>query len=143
MTNTELVTSKLADVIKYLGELDEVLAHDTHEILHTPTLLHSLERLFQLIVDGSVGINTHIIADSGFPMPDENRSTFTVLAEHAVLPSEFALRIAPSVGLRNLIVHKYGDVRLADMVELVRTEIADYREYVEHMRQYLQGVSTR
>jgi len=137
MTNTELVTNKLADILKYLAELDAVLVHDTHEIIHTPTLLHTLERLFQLIVDGSVGINTHIIADSGFPMPDENRSTFTVLAEHGVLPGEFTLRITPSVGLRNLIVHKYGDVRLADMVDLVRKEIVDYREYVEHIREYL------
>ncbi len=140
MTNIEIVTNKLADIMKYQGELDVILEHDAHEIIHTPTLLHSLERLFQLIVDGSVGINTHIIADSGFPMPDENRSTFTVLAERGVLPSEFALRIAPSVGLRNLIVHKYGDVRLADMVELVREEIDDYREYVELIRHYLKSI---
>jgi uncharacterized protein YutE (UPF0331/DUF86 family) len=140
MPNKALITHKLAELQSYLQELRDLLQHETHDILHTPTLIHSLERLFQLIVDGSVSVNTHIIADSGLTIPDENRSTFTVLAEHNILPRDFALRIAPSVGLRNLIVHKYGDVRLAEMVELVRNEIHDYETYVTHIQKYISSL---
>ena len=44
---------------------------------------------------------------------------------------EFALKIAPSVGLRNLIVHKYGKVDLKRMVDDIKANIGDYTEYLK------------
>jgi len=43
---------------------------------------------------------------------------------------EFALEIAPSVGLRNLIVHKYGNVDMKRMVDDIKNNIGDYLQYV-------------
>ena len=63
---------------------------------------HALERLVQLIVDEMVDINTHIIAESDFQVPSDYQSTFITLAENKILPAEFAEKIAPSIGLRNL-----------------------------------------
>ena len=76
-------------------------------------------------------INTHIIKEERLDTPDDYQSTFTVLAERKIFPMEFALKIAPSVGLRNLIVHKYGRVDIKRMVDDIKNEIGDYVEYIK------------
>lgn len=60
-----------------------------------------------------------------------------VLAENRIIPKEFALKIAPSVGLRNLIVHKYGRVDAKQMVDDVKNEIGQYKEHLRHINKFL------
>ena len=100
--------------------------------------MHSTERLFQLIVDTALDINTHIITALDFSVPNDYYSTFTSLGENKILPMDFALKIAPSVGLRNLIVHKYGNVDLKKMVDDVINEIGDYFEYLKLINSFLE-----
>jgi len=106
MIDKELVKNKMADVQGYFKELQPILKEDSRDIIENNLKLHTVERLFQLIVDTAISINTHIIAESDFNIPEDYQSTFIVLGENKVLPMSFAIKIAPSVGLRNLIVHK-------------------------------------
>lgn len=69
------------------------------------------------MVDAAVDINSHIISASDFETSDDYHSTLTTLAEHNILPRELADRIAPSVGLRNRIVHQYEEVNPTRMIE--------------------------
>jgi uncharacterized protein YutE (UPF0331/DUF86 family) len=82
-------------------------------------------------------INTHIIAESDFSIPGDYQSTFITLGENKVLPMDFANKIAPSVGLRNLIVHKYGRVDLKRMIDDIKNEISEYLEYLKLINKYL------
>lgn len=137
MINKELVQGKMSDVGSYFRELEPILKEDARQIIADHLKLRTVERLFQLIVDTAIDINTHIIAESGFVVPEDYQSTFTILAENKVMPTEFALKIAPSVGLRNLIVHKYGRVDIKKMVEDVKSEVGQYKDYLKCMDKFL------
>lgn len=138
MIDKELIKNKMADIEKYLKELDPILKSGSRIIIDDNLRLHTVERLFQLIVDTAVDINTHIIMASDFNVPDDSYSTFVALGENKILPMDFAIRIAPSVGLRNLIVHKYGNVDLKKMVDDVINEIGDYVEYLRTINSFLE-----
>lgn len=137
MTDRVLVESKMADMQAYFEELAEILKNDVRDIVGNNLKLRSVERLFQLVVDTAVDINTHIIATANAAVPDNYQSTFTALAERAMLPMDFALKIAPSVGLRNLVVHRYGRVDVKRMVNDIKHEIGQYREYTKHIDTYV------
>lgn len=137
MIDKELIKNKMADIEKYLKEMDPILKSGARIIIEDNLRLHTVERLFQLIVDTAVDINTHIIIASDFNVPEDSYSTFVVLGENKILPMYFALKIAPSVGLRNLIVHKYGNVDLKKMVGDVINEIDDYVEYLRIINSFL------
>lgn len=141
MIDKELVKIKMADIEKYLKELEPILKIGSRKIIDDNLRLHTVERLFQLIVDVAVDINTHIIMASDFAVPDDSYSTFVVLGENKILPMEFAVRIAPSVGLRNMIVHKYGKVDIKKMVDDVVNEISDYVEYLKAINSFLEKMS--
>ena len=137
MIDKELIKNKMADVQGYFKELQPILKEESRDIIENNLKLHTVERLFQLIVDTAIDINTHIIAESGFNIPDDYQSTFIVLGENKVLPMDFAGKIAPSVGLRNLIIHRYGRVDFKRMIDDIKNEISDYLEYLKFINNFL------
>lgn len=138
MINIELIKNKMADIQGYYNELEAILKLGTKEVIEDNLKLHTVERLFQLIVDIAVDINTHIISESEFKIPDDYQSTFIILAENKILPMDFALKIVPSVGLRNLVIHKYGKVNIKRMVEDIKNEIGQYLDYLKHIQHFLE-----
>ena len=130
MLDQTLTINKINDIRNYLDELLPLLKKESREIIDESLVLHTVERLFQLIVDSAIDLNTHIISQSHLAVPADYQSTFIVLGENKILPMEFALTIAPSVGLRNLIVHKYGNVDMKRMVDDIKNNIGDYLQYV-------------
>lgn len=140
MINKSLVINKMADTQKYLEELVPILQHGSREIIDDNLKLRSVERLFQLIVDTAIDINTYIIAESDVSVPDDYQSTFMTLGEHSILPMDFAQAIAPSVGLRNLIVHKYGKVDIGRMIDDVKNNISQYKNYLKHISEFVKKI---
>lgn len=137
MINRDIIEAKLTDIQRYFSELEPILQFSSSEILDDPLKIHTVERLFQLIVDTAIDINTHIIVESSFPVPDDYQNTFVVLGERGALPMSFVNRIAPSVGLRNMIIHRYGHIDLRRMVDDIQGEMSDYREYIKHILDFL------
>lgn len=137
MVDKELIKNKMADIQACFTELEPILKEESRAIIEDNLKLHTTERLFQLIVDTAVDINTHIIAESDMQVPNDYQSTFTTLSEHKIIPMEFAHKIASSVGLRNLIVHKYGKVDLKRLVNDIKEEIGQYLEYLKYINEFL------
>jgi len=135
--NRDLLERKLSEIRSYLKELAPILGEDVSTIIRDTYKLRSLERLFQLVVDTALDVNSHIIAQLNIESPDDFQSTFLILGENNIIPHDFALKIAPSVGLRNKIVHKYGRVDIKQMISAVKEEINQYEEYIRHVENFL------
>ena len=137
MIDKDLIKYKMSDIQGYFKELEPILREETDNIIKDTLKIRTVERLFQLIVDTSIDINTHIIIEMDFSVPNDYQSTFITLGENKILPMDFALKIAPSVGLRNLIVHKYDKVNIKRMIDDIKNEISDYLEYLKFINRFL------
>ena len=137
MINKQLLQNKLADLKNYYDKLSPLLREDTGALVADDLKLPTIERRFQQIVDAALDINTHLIKELGLPTPDDYQNTFMVLGERGFLPMELVLQIAPSVGLRNLIIHKYGQVNLVKMVEDIKSEVKQYLDYLKAIQDLL------
>jgi len=139
MIQKEVMTTRLKDIKNYLSEMETIFesAKDEREIVQSFTTLRALERDFQLIVDTMIDINTHIISREGLRVTDDFQSTFEVLGENKILPLHFALRIAPVVGLRNMIVHKYGKVDQKKFVNELRKGFQDFEKYIQYLQKWM------
>jgi len=136
--NKNLVVDKMEIIKGYLKELYPLLDLPDKEILDDNLKLHSVERLFQLIVDEAIDINTYIISQKKFNVPSDYEGTFSILGQNKVLDITFALKIAPSVGLRNGIVHNYEKISASRMIDLIKNNIADYAEYLRQITAFLE-----
>ena len=54
-----------------------------------------------------------------------------------IIPIEFALKIAPSTGLRNILVHEYEEINDEVVYNSINTCLQYYLEYMNLINQYL------
>jgi len=140
MLDKIFIREKNEKIKAYLQEIEEIIKLDTKEILGDIRNLRTLERDFQLIVDEIIDINLHFIREMELKSPKDFQSTFEILAEGKILPDDFAVKIAPVIGLRNKLVHRYEEVDKKFFVEQVKREYQDFIEYIKYINQHLEKV---
>lgn len=113
----------------YISELRPIVALDEQAIRKDTLKYHTAERMFQLLVDEMIDINTHLIRAHGLLPPDDLQSTFATLGTAGILPEDFVLKISPIVGLRNAIVHRYEHVDLDRFVHELKRNFNDFKTY--------------
>ena len=69
-----------------------------------------------------------------------NFNSFIDLAENNVLDMEFALKIAPSTGLRNILVHEYQKIDDEIVFKSIDNIFRYYLEYIEIISSYLRCI---
>jgi uncharacterized protein YutE (UPF0331/DUF86 family) len=97
----------------------------------------TVERGLQLCVQNALDIATHLAAASGLDSPDY-ATAIDRLAELSVLPAEFASRLRPIAGFRNVLVHGYLQVDLAIVEAVLRDKLKDLEEFASRVEAHLE-----
>jgi uncharacterized protein YutE (UPF0331/DUF86 family) len=137
--DTALVHAKLRAMRELLDDLDAAGPVDTARLTGDRMLRHAVERILTQLVELAAAINGHLAVGRLGRGATTYRESFTLAAQAGVVPEDLAARLAPSAGLRNVLVHEYAQVDLALVargVELART---DYRAYVREVARRLPG----
>jgi uncharacterized protein YutE (UPF0331/DUF86 family) len=96
-----------------------------------------VERIVSQLVDLAAGINAHVLAvETGTAPPDVRRS-FAAVAAAGLIEGDLAAALAPSAGLRNVLVHAYVDLDVGRLVVAVPLAAEQYGEYVRQVARWL------
>lgn len=136
----KFVISKLNKLKGYISELRDLVKLKDKEILEDPYKFHTAERLLQLIVDTMLDINQHFIRELNLKIGEDFQSTFYTLGENNILPNKFAQELAPVVGLRNLIVHRYEELNQDLFITNLKKNFSDFKNYIEFIKKYLKKI---
>lgn len=131
---------KLTEASGYLEEIKEFLKFSDEEILADTNKLHIAERLLQLLVDTMIDINQHFIRELNLKISEDFQGTFYILGEHDILPMGFARKIAPIVGLRNRIIHRYETLDKPLFISTFRRNYTDLEIYIKLINDYLKKI---
>lgn len=142
MVDKNLVKEKIRNIQEYLNEIKSILVLPTQDIIGNIEKLRTLERNFQLIVDEALDINIHFIKEMNLKSPDDFQSTFEILGENKILSHDFAYKIAPVVGLRNRIVHRYEVLDRRLFIETFKKEFPDFEHYIKLIEDYLENTTS-
>ena len=134
------VLQKLEEAQKYLKEIKDFFNFSDEEILADSGRLHIAERLLQLIVDIIIDINQHFIRELNLKISEDFQGTFYILGENNVLPADFAQKIAPVVGLRNRVVHRYDTLDKELFIATFRKNYSDFETYIKLINEYLKKI---
>ena len=124
------IKRKIDRLSAYLNELKPHLELADKVILADQMKLRNLERLFQLIVDEAVDINSMLATDSSLESPESYRSTFYSLVNLKIIDENFADKISQSAKLRNQVVHEYEQLKPSEVVRGVKFQFPLFREYL-------------
>lgn len=95
------------------------------------------ERFIQSIVDLALDVNGHITAAQLEVAPASGRSSFELMAEAGVLDAALADAMAPSVSLRNFLVHRYAAIDVEKVAEGIEPILEQYQEYVRRVAAFV------
>ena len=90
-------------------------------------VLHAVQTCAQAVVD----IAAHIVSAESLPLPPDARATVADLGRHGILPSALATRLSLPVGLRNVIVHEYLRLDLAQVHAACAGELGDLAQFAD------------
>ena len=133
----DIVARRLRLMEESLRDLRLLADRTAADLATAPLERAAAERLVQVIVDLAVDINSHLVVAAGAPAPETGRESFHAAAAAGVLTADLAQLLAPSAGLRNLLVHRYGDVRLDLLAAGVTDTLNAYPRYIQQVSVYL------
>ena len=139
MLNKDLIKTKIRNIQEYLLEVEPILSLSKDQIVSNIEKLRTLERNFQLIVDAMIDINIHLIREIELGSPDDLKSTFLILGEAKIIPLDFAQKISPVVGLRNLLVHGYEKTDRKLFMDSFQKNKEDFDKYMLLINSYLES----
>lgn len=138
MVDNAVICKKLRILMKYYKELKKIVEGLTLQIyLDDVFRRRAIEREIQLIVECATDINNMILRKIKAEPAQDYFNSFIDLAENDVLDMDFALEIAPSTGLRNILVHEYQQIDDKIVFNSIQKVLIFYMQYIEIISKYL------
>lgn len=135
-----LLGTKLRYLLDYLEEFRELIEINYPAYLKDRLRRRAAERLIQLLVEVACDVAGIILSEKGIIVETYYQS-FLRLGEEKIIPMRLAKTLAGSAGLRNRIIHEYGEYKdeivFSNMRPLYNAFLKFYhaiKDYCEHDR---------
>lgn len=132
----EFIRQKVSQAEKYLDEIKTFLKTRDPEISADLKSRYALERVFLLLVEEMIDINNHLLKNLDVTINDL-RSSFELLGEKGILPKEFAIKISPLTGVRNILVHQYEKINFELFLKNLRGNLGDFEKYFKAVVEFV------
>ncbi|HMQ24509.1 MAG TPA: DUF86 domain-containing protein [Acidimicrobiales bacterium] len=131
------VAARLRAMSETLGDLEALRSIRDDTLREEPLTRAAAERLIQVVVDLAVDINTHLVTSATGAAPHTGHDSFTAMAGIGALTDDLANRLAPCAGLRNILVHRYADIRTDLVADAIPTVLDGFAEFVTQVADWL------
>jgi uncharacterized protein YutE (UPF0331/DUF86 family) len=115
-----------------LQKLRELQKKSRQEFERDAFLRDIVERNLEVAIQCCLDICQRIIALQQAASPDDYYGAVLKMGELGVLPPEFARKIAPMTGFRNVLVHEYVGIDW-DQVYAVLQNLGDLEQFAEYV----------
>ena len=139
-TELDIILGKLAALQGYYKELRELEHISFEEYVQNNLYKRTVERIIQLIVEAGTDINNMLLKSVNKGPTVDYYSSFIEVAEAGIIPIEFAINIAPSTGLRNIIVHEYQKIDDSKVYTSIKYTLDYYLKYMKLINDYLKTI---
>jgi len=137
--NKELVKRKLQQLEEYLDELERITPNTYDKYIVDQIKKRAIERLLQLCIECISDINSHLLAKTANIVPSDYYSSFIKAGERSIIPFLLAKEMAPCAGLRNKLVHEYGEVDDKRVYKSINLAATIFPKYIKHIKLFIAG----
>ena len=135
MLKIAFIKRKIKLIHQDLERLKDISHFTFDEVAKDPMKSAALERVLERIVTRAIDINRHIISEMGSGTEDVKSyyDTFLSLSLCKVYPKQFGELIAPSSGLRNILVHEYDEIDPKQLYQSIGDAFKQYGKYCDYI----------
>ena len=139
MVSPEIINERLREIAENLKILEELKSTPKDEFCDNPKIFKLASYCLQISIQCLLDICHHIIVDNNWPRPVNNQEAVKTIARQNIIPSEFAEKISPLAGLRNILVHEYIKVIPAIIHQHIQN-LEDFYQFEKHIVAYLSSL---
>ena len=136
LTMDTTITGKLRELQRYVQQLREFQSYRYDEIEGDLEKIWAIEHGLQVSIQIIIDVGNHILAGMGKNQVRDYTDVLSKLGQYNVLPSEFAAEIQGMAGFRNLLVHRYTDVNLRQVYDVLQNRLDDFMKYIGYIQLY-------
>ena len=145
MVDKEFVHRKISLIEEELMRLIEFENLTLDQVAQDYKSQAIVERILERVITRAIDINQHLIAELGGTLRTirSYRETFLRLADLGVYSKDFAQKVAPCAGLRNVLVHDYNNIDQELVHKSIQSAIQDFNEYAKYILSFISSEPLR
>ena len=138
MVDADSVFAKLARLDSLLSVLEDARARGKAAATSDVHLQLEVERALQVSIQICIDIGAHLVSELGLKPAEDYQGVFASLSAHGMIDADLADRLGDAAGLRNLLVHDYGDIDHARLWDTLG-ELDDLRAFASAAERLARG----
>ncbi len=116
------------EYLKYLKQISKEVSSQK-KFISDFYLFGSVERYLQLCIQIVIDVGHLIIIDKGLKRPEDNYEMVSLLYSQKIISKKTADNITCMIGLRNLLVHEYGQIDRKIIYKVLKDNVGDLEIY--------------
>ncbi len=137
--DNEILVSKLNYLRNYYEELKTFESLSFRQYMDDKIKRRAVERLLQLIVEVACDTNNFILSKKNI-IAESYHDSFLKMDEAGIIEKDVALKLSRTTGLRNRIIHEYGEYKDEVVYKNVSIFIEFYGKYLKMLaNQFFEG----
>jgi uncharacterized protein YutE (UPF0331/DUF86 family) len=130
LVDRDLIITKAGRIRSLLARIEEKRGENLEEFLQDSDRQDIVSFNLQLAIQNCIDIAAHIVSQEGMGVPGSLNETFYLLEQNGYLPYELTEKMVKAIGFRNLLVHEYGKLDLAQVFEISHNDVNDLNRYL-------------
>lgn len=101
------------------------------------------ERCLHLAIECAIDVGEMLVSWRRLPLPEDNKQVFRTLGDAGVLDRDLAERLAGAAGLRNILVHRYGDIDRERLKQTILRDLKDLETFAVEVERLVEREGLR
>lgn len=128
--------------LSHLNELDESLddweryqQYSLEDLRKDRDKRNMVLHAMLISIQAAIDISSHLISKNQLKRPTTYRETFELLGQAGMISEELAGELSDLAGLRNVLVHIYGELNLDEIHSVLQNDLKILRSFRDEIRE--------
>lgn len=130
MVDPEILEGRTLHVLHHVARLRAQAGTTPQTFAADETLWNATLMDLQQAIQGCIDVATHICVDDRLGSPTTAAEAFELLHRDGRIAEDLAEHMVRAAGLRNLIVHQYGQLDRDIIVSVIRNDLDDLESFL-------------
>lgn len=135
--NIPLLRDRAREIREQVDKIRRYASLPDEEFLADERNLYTVLHLMLISIEATAAICNHLLAKLARKAPESYAECFEHLAEMGIISGELASRLVQMSRFRNLLVHRYWTVEPQRVLQIARTNLGDFEEFLRQVGGWL------
>ena len=130
-----VLQQKLFLLEKYYSRIKKYIPETRDALKNNWERQKALERMLQVMIEIMIDISDRIISIKGLPAPPTSSESLSQLEDMGIIKS--AADYASMVRFRNFIVHRYEDIDIDILFDILTKNLSDFKKFINEINEFI------